>query len=215
MIKMNKNLKKIVGICAILPLLLTACGTKTMVQNDSSQKTAQTDTSGNASQADASQTNAPRASMNPNAVLMMTTFRGLIQMDKTDGLAITKEQAKPMLTIVQDVNSKGELTAEVQTQLEVNLTADQKKFLEDNATKVPQRPAGGKGNGNGQNPQGGANGNARPNGNAPQGGAGGQNPQGSPRPNGNGNGGPGAGGPGGGFGNTGQQLIDLLQAKLQ
>jgi hypothetical protein len=199
---MNKNLKKIMGICAILSLLLTACGTKTMVQDNAGQTTAQTDSSGNASQA-----GAPRASMNPNAALMMTTFRGLIQMDKTDGLAITKEQAKPMVTIVQDVISKGELTADVQTQLEANLTADQKKFLQDDATKAPQRPAGGKGNG--QNPQGGANGGA------PQGGAGGQNPQGSPRPNGNGNGGPGAGGPGGGTANIGQQLLDLLQAKLQ
>jgi hypothetical protein len=193
--KMNKNLKKMMGICAILSLLLTACGTK-----DAGQMTAQTDTSGNASQADASQTNAPRASMNPNALLMTTTFRGLIQMDKTDGLAITKEQANPMVTIVQDVISKGELTADVQTQLEANLTADQKKFLEDNASKMPQRPAGGKGTGNGQNPQGGG---------------GGQNPQGSPRPKGNGNGGPGVGGPGGGFANIGQQLLDLLQAKLQ
>jgi hypothetical protein len=187
---MNNNLKKMMGICAILSLLLTACGTKTPVQEDAGQMTAQTDTSGNASQ-----TNAPRASLNPNAMLMMTTFRGLMQMDKTDGLAITKEQAGPMVTIVQDVITKGELTAEVQTQLEANLTADQKKFLADNATKAPQRPAGGKGNGNGQTPQGGANG-------------------GSPRPNGNGNGGPGGGGgAGGGFANIGQQLLDLLQAK--
>jgi hypothetical protein len=212
---MNKNLKKMMGICAILSLLLTACGTKTAVQDNAGQTTAQTGTSGNASQADASQTNAPRASMNPNAALMRTTFRGLIQMDKTDGLAITKEQANPMVTIVQDVISKGELTADVQTQLEANLTADQKKFLEDSATKAPQGPAGRKGNGNGQNPQGGANGNARPNGGTPQGGGGGQNPQGSPRPNGNGNGGPGAGGPGGGGANVGQQLLELLQAKLK
>jgi hypothetical protein len=190
MIKMNRNLKKIMGICAILSFLLTACGTNTA-------SPAQTDTSGNASQADASQTNAPRASMNPNAMLMMTTFRGLIQMDKTDGLAITKEQAAPMITIVQDVISKGELTADVKTQLEANLTADQKKFLADNATKMPQRPAGGNGNGNGQKPQGGGGGQA----------------QGSPRPNRNGNGGPGAGGPGGGFANIGKQLLDLLQAK--
>jgi hypothetical protein len=193
--KMNKNLKKMMGICAIIYLFIKSFWTK-----DAGQMTAQTDTSGNASQADASQTNAPRASMNPNALLMTTTFRGLIQMDKTDGLAITKEQAGPMVTIVQDVISKGELTADVQTQLEANLTADQKKFLEENATKVPQRPAGGKGNGNGQNPQGGAKGDA---------------PQGSPRPNGNGNGGPGAGGGGGGFANIGPQLLELLQAKLQ
>jgi hypothetical protein len=191
---MNNNMKKIIGICAILSLLLTACGTNA-AQTDTSGNTTQTD----ASQTDASQANAPRGSMNPNAMLMMTTFRGLIQMDKTEGLAITKEQAAPMVPIVQDVISKGELTADVQTQLEANLTADQKKFLEDNASKPPQRPAGGNGNGNGQNPQGGG---------------GGQDPQGSPRPNRNGNGGPGGGGPGGGA-NMGQQLLDLLQAKLQ
>jgi uncharacterized membrane protein YgcG len=188
----KKHLVKIMGICAILSLLLTACGSKT--QDDAGQMAAQTDTGGNASQTDASQTNAPRASLNPNAALMMTTFRGLMQMDKTDGLAITKEQAGPMVTIVQDVISKGELTADVQTQLEANLNADQKTFLADNATKAPQRPAGGKGNGNGQ---GGANG-------------------GSPRPSGNGNGGTGGGGgAGGGFANIGQQLLDLLQTKLQ
>jgi hypothetical protein len=198
---MNNNLKKMMGICAILSLLLTACGTKTPAQDEAGQMAAQTDTSGNASQADASQTNAPRASLNPNAMLMMTTFRGLMQMDKADGLAITKEQAGPMATIVQDVISKGELTVDVQTQLEANLTADQKKFLADNAANPQQRPAGGKGNRNGQPPQGGANG-------------------GSPRPSGNGKGGPGGGGPGGGgpgggFANIGQQLLDLLQAKLQ
>jgi hypothetical protein len=198
---MNKNLMKIMGICTILSLLLTACGSKT-AQDDTGQMTAQTDTSGNASQADASQTNAPRASLSPNVLLMSTTFRGLIQMDKTDGLAITKEQAAPMVTIVQDVISKGELTADVQTQLEANLSADQKKFLADNAAKPPQRPAGGNGNGTGQKPQGGG---------------GGQDPEGSPRPrpSGNGNGGNGGGGFGGGFANIGPQLLELLQAKLQ
>ncbi|CAK4867122.1 unnamed protein product [Aphanomyces euteiches] len=180
---------------------------------------AQADASGEA----AGDANAPRPSFDPNAMLMMTTFRGLIQMDKAEGLAITKEQAEPMVAIVQDVITKGELTAEVQTQLEANLTADQKKFLTDNATKRPQQ-RNGNGNGNGNAPQGGQNGDApqdRPNGDAPQGGPNGdapqgdQNgdaPQGSPRPNGNGGGGFGGGG---NFQNIGPQLLELLQAKLK
>lgn len=130
-------------------------------------------------------------------------------MDKAEGLAITKEQAEPMVAIVQDVITKNELTAEVQTQLEANLTADQKTFLTENATKMPQR----NGNGNGQRPAGSGNGDvpqASPNGDAPQGGENGDAPQGSLRPNGNG------GGRGGGnFQNIGSQFLELLQAKLK
>jgi hypothetical protein len=207
MMKMNKL--KMLGICALLTVVLTACGTKAAVQEDTNQMVAQTDTSGDA----ATQTNAPRASMDPNAMLMMTTFRGLIQMDSAEGLAITKEQAEPMVTIVQDVITKGELTAEVQTQLEANLTADQKKFLTENATSRPQR--NGNGNANGQAPEGSPNGDApqgSPNGDAPQGSPNGDAPQGSPRPNGNGGGGFGGGG---NFQNIGPQLLELLQAKLK
>lgn len=202
---MKLNKLKMLGICALLSVVLTACGTKAAVQEDTNQMAAQTDASGDA----ATQTNAPRATMNPNAMLMMTTFRGLIQMDKAEGLAITKEQAEPMVAIVQDVITKNELTAEVQTQLEANLTADQKTFLTENATKMPLR----NGNGNGQRPAGSGNGNvpqASPNGDAPQGGENGDAPQGSPRPNGNG------GGRGGGnFQNIGSQFLELLQAKLK
>jgi hypothetical protein len=202
--KMTMNRIKILGFCALLSVVLTACGTKNAVQEDANQMVAQTDTSGNA----AVQTNVPRATLSPNAMLMMTTFRGLIQMDQTDGLAITKVQAEPMVTIVQDVIAKNELTAEVQTQLEANLTAEQKKFLTENAAKTPQRNGG-------QRPAGGTNGNAaqgNPNGGAPQGGANGDTPQGSPIPNGNGGG---FGGGGGNFQNTGPQLLELLQAKLK
>jgi hypothetical protein len=188
--KMKLNKLKMLGICALLAVVLTACGTKAAVE-DGNQMAAQTDTSGDA----AAQTNAPRAALDPNAMLMMTTFRGLMQMDKAEGLAITKEQAGPMVTIVQDVITKGELTAEVQTQLEANLTADQKKFLTENANSRPQR-----------------NGNGNANGNAPQGSPNGNAPQGSPRPNGNGGGGFGGGG---NFQDIGPQLLELLQSKLK
>jgi hypothetical protein len=196
--KMKINKIKMLGICALLTVVLTACGTKDATQEDTNQMVAQTDAGGDATM----QTNAPRASMNPNAILMMSTFRGLIQMDQAEGLAITKAQAEPMVTIVQDAITKGELTAEVQTQLEANLTADQKKFLTENASKMPQR----NGNGNGKPPADGTNRNA------PQGTPNGDAPQGSPGPNGNGGGGFGGGGS---FNNIGPQLLELLQAKLK
>jgi hypothetical protein len=88
---------------------------------------------------------APQGAANPNARMMSMTFRTLVQMDSTEGLGITKEQAAPMLTIVEDAITKGELTADAQTKLEANLTADQKKFLADNAAKMPQRPGAGTG----------------------------------------------------------------------
>jgi hypothetical protein len=131
------------------------------------------------------QTDAPQSTANPNARMMSMTFRALIQMDKTEGLVITKEQAAPMLTIVQEAITKGELTAEVQSNLEANLTADQKKFLVDNAAKMPQRPGAGKG----QVPQGGA-------------------PQGSPGLSNKGN-----GGAAGNMRNSGTELLALLKSK--
>ncbi|QGQ99651.1 hypothetical protein EHS13_34700 [Paenibacillus psychroresistens] len=223
---MVMNKLKMLGICTLLTLVLTACGTKAAVEEDTNQMAAQTDAGGDK----AAEANAPRAALDPNALdpnamLMMTTFRGLIQMDKAEGLAITKAQAEPMVTIVQDVITKGELTAEVQTQLEAYLTTDQKKFLTDNATKRPQQ-RNGNGNANGDGPQGGPNGDAPqgdpnsdaaqsgPNGDAPQEDQNGDAPQGSPRPRPNGNGGGGFGG-GGNFQNIGPQLLELLQAKLK
>jgi hypothetical protein len=131
------------------------------------------------------QSAAPQSTANPNSRMMSMTFQALIQMDKTAGLVITKEQAAPMLTIVQEAITKGELTAEAQTKLEANLTADQKKFLVDNAAKMPQRPSAGKG----QVPQGEA-------------------PQGNPGLNSKGN-----GGAAGNMKNSGTELLALLKSK--
>jgi hypothetical protein len=116
---------------------------------------------------------------------MSMTFQALIQLDKTEGLVITKEQAAPMLTIVEAGITKGELTAEAQTNLEANLTTDQKKFLVDNAAKKPQ----GSGAGKGQVPQGEA-------------------PQESPGLSSKGN-----GGAAGNMRNSGTELLALLKSK--
>jgi hypothetical protein len=132
-----------------------------------------------------SQNDASQSAANPNTRMMSMTFQALIQMDKTAGLVITKEQAAPMLTIVEAAITKGELTAEAQTKLEANLTADQKKFLVDNAAKMPQRTGAGKGQ-------------------ASQGEA----PQGSPGPSSKGN-----GGAGGNMRNSGAELLALLKSK--
>jgi hypothetical protein len=131
------------------------------------------------------QNDAPQSAANPNARMMSLTFLALIQMDKTEGLVITKEQAAPMLTIVQEAITKGELTADAQTKLEANLTADQQKFLVDNAAKMPQRPGAGKGQ-------------VQP----------GETPQGSPGPGSKGN-----GGAAGNMRNSGTELLALLKSK--
>jgi hypothetical protein len=131
------------------------------------------------------QNDAPQSTANPNARKMSMTFQTLIQMDKTEGLVITKEQAAPMLTIVQEAITKGDLTADAQTKLEANLTADQKKYLVDNAAKTPQRPGAGKG----QVPPG-------------------ETPQGSPEPSSKGN-----GGATGNMRNSGTELLALLKSK--
>ena len=70
--------------------------------------------------------------MDPQLFKMMSTFRSLISMDKTDGLAITKEQAEQLLPIVQESVKNKTLTAENESKLIEKLTVDQKKYLSDN-----------------------------------------------------------------------------------
>jgi hypothetical protein len=143
----------------------------------------------------ATQNTSPKGGLSSNERLMNMTFQALIQMDKAEGLTITKEQALPMVTIVQEVITKDELTAAAKTQLEAGLTADQKKFLVDNAAKALQRSEAGKG----QAPQG----------VAPEGDSNREKLQGGPRPSGNGN-----AGAAGSMRNIGEELLTLLQTKV-
>ncbi|UUZ80912.1 hypothetical protein LJK88_40110 [Paenibacillus sp. P26] len=180
-----------------------------------------------------------KTAMNESERKMMMTFQTLIRMDKTDGLAITKDQAAAMLPVVQDGITKKELTTDAEAKLTEKLTADQKKFVEDAASRMQNRANGGGGqtqltdeqkakmeearkrraangqNANGQNANGGANANGTADGagSGGTGGTGGGNAGGNGNhANGNGNG----GGPrGGGMQNAGQRLVELLQSKTK
>jgi len=144
---------------------------------------------------------------------MMLTFSSLLQMDRTEGLAITKEQAQKLIPIVQDGIAKNELSSENLTALSSALSADQVKYLDDNAANMQQRfngaggarrPDGQGGQGQGQQGQGGQG-----QGQGGQGQGQGQGGQGqsapSAGPNGGGQAGAGGnGGQGGGGGQSGQ-----------
>jgi hypothetical protein len=65
-------------------------------------------------------------------------FRGLLQMDNKGELLITKEQAVSMLPIITKSTEDGEITAENQTQLMALLTPEQKTFIDDMSAKFKQ-----------------------------------------------------------------------------
>ncbi|WP_079913827.1 hypothetical protein [Paenibacillus sp. 32352] len=83
--------------------------------------------------------------MNQSQRQMMMTFSSLVQMDKQEGLAITKDQAAQMLPVVQESITKGEMSTDNQNKLLEKLTAEQKKFIDDAAARTPMR----QGNSNG------------------------------------------------------------------
>jgi hypothetical protein len=198
------KLQRILGVSVLLPVLLSGCGTK--ADNTANANQAATSAMVNESTAPVQSNNGggPRNSMNPNLRQMFITFQSLMQMDKTDGIGITKAQADSMIPIVQDSISANALSADAKAKLEVNLTQEQKKFLEDNSARVQQRT----GNRNNQAGQ------VSPDSQANSAGQSSPNATRRPRPSGNGNGGNGGGnGNGGGFANIGQQLLDLLQSK--
>jgi hypothetical protein len=170
--------------------------------------------------------------MNQGMMQMNLTFQTLIAMDKTDGLAIAKDQAEQLLPIVQESITNNELSTDNKAKLTEKLTAEQKKYLEDSEAQMQERlsqgrqggPNGqgaprGQGGGRMQGAPGEGSGGQSPQG-APGGGQAGQNPQGAPGDGQGQQGAPGGGQGGrggfGGFGggmNAGQQLVELLQSK--
>jgi polyhydroxyalkanoate synthesis regulator phasin len=200
---------KMIGAFALTAILLSGCGAKQAVQVDGNQVNASPSAS---DAAGAAQQGGPRNSMNPSMLLMIQTFQALTMMDKADGLAITKEQADPMLPIVQAIVDKNEMTTDEQTKLLASLTPEQKKFYDDNAAamkeRLSQRGQGGKGGQGGQGgkrTQGDQTNQSDPN--APSN-SDDQAAQKTPRPRPSG----GVGG-GGGFQNMGKQFLELLQSK--
>jgi hypothetical protein len=82
-------------------------------------------------------------------------FRGLLQMDNKGELIISKEQAESMLPIVSKSTEDGEITAENQQKLMALLTPEQKTFIDDMTARIKQF-SGNRNNSNG------AGGGARP-----------------------------------------------------
>jgi hypothetical protein len=74
---------------------------------------------------------------------MVLLFQALLQMERTNGLSISKEQAAALLPLIRKSRDDGEITAEEQNQALDILTAAQKKFYEDMAAKMKERMSGG------------------------------------------------------------------------
>ncbi|WP_051621230.1 hypothetical protein [Paenibacillus sp. UNC451MF] len=146
--------KQLLGMCALLAVIASGCGT---AADGSAKSTANAAGSTNTPAAQAqdqkqdanqnTQDKQQKTAMSQGQRQMMMTFQELIRMDKQEGLGITKEQAAQMLPVVQDSVTKDELTTDNQTKLVEKLTAEQKKFIDDAASRTPMRQGTGDANG--------------------------------------------------------------------
>ncbi|MFD0694410.1 hypothetical protein ACFQZT_09930 [Paenibacillus sp. GCM10027628] len=223
-------IKKLAGLCVIIPMLLSGCGNQPSAGSAaaaaSTEQPAQQQSQNPAASSKPGGQNRPAMSQQQRQ--MFGTFQTLLQMDKAEGLAITKEQAQDMLPTAQDIVTKGELTDDSKTKLLEKLTDTQKKFVEDAATRMNNRGNGGNG-GNGKKNADAAGSvknadpSAQPDATQPQDAAGkdqGQQPtQGQGQGNGKQSGTPGNGNgngnrPAGEKRDPGKQLIELLQSKV-
>jgi len=184
------NTKQIIGAGALLALLLTGCGSK-----PAEESPAQASSSPDANASQGQRQGGERPAMNQGLMQMNLTFQTLIAMDKTDGLAIAKDQAELLLPIVQESITNNELSTDNKAKLTEKLTAEQKKYLEDSEAQMQERLSQGRqGAPGGQDGQGAPRGQGGgrmqgapgegPDGQSPQGAPGGgqagQNPQGAP-----------------------------------
>jgi hypothetical protein len=243
------NYRKMLGAGIAISIVLSGCGSKPAAATEQPAQTqgaqAQPNANGQAAGNGQSSANGQNGSMrqqgqpgmNEQELKMANVYRSLIMMDKAEGLAIMKDQATAMLPIVQESIAKTELSDDNKAKLLEKLTAEQKKYIDESADRMPgegfpgggmngQNGTGGRGGaaagGNGQG--GGAPGAGNAQGGAAQGGPaqgeGQTQGNGGPR-NGNGQGGlpqgngQGNGGPVRGMNNVGQQLVELLQSKTK
>ncbi|CAG7635818.1 hypothetical protein ACFQI7_06825 [Paenibacillus allorhizosphaerae] len=133
---------KWLGVGALIAVLLSGCGTNSQGQPGTASANAASPAAANTqgqTQSNATEGKAPMQ-MNEQERQMMMTFQTLVRMDKANGLAITKEQAQAMLPVVQDSITKKELSSDAKTKLLEKLTADQKKFVDDAAANMQNRP---------------------------------------------------------------------------
>ncbi|MEW9699114.1 hypothetical protein [Paenibacillus sp. SI8] len=143
------DIKKIAGICVIIPMLLSGCGNGQSAQSAAAPVSSdQPAKQGQDQSTDQKQSAQGRPAMTAQQRQLFSTFQTLLMMDKADGLSITKDEAQAMLPTAQDIISKGEITDESKAKLFEKLTDAQKKFVDDAATRMSNR---GNGNGNGGN----------------------------------------------------------------
>jgi len=224
---------KWLGVCALTAVLLSGCAAGSQGQTGTASANAAPPEAASTQQGQetkqAPEGKAPMQ-MNEQERQMVMTFQTLLRMDKADGLALTKEQAQAMLPVVQDSITKKELTADAKAKLLEKLTANQKKYIDDAAASMQNRPERGqmtdeqrkKMSEAGQSaPSGqGSKGNAAEQGNTadrtPRQGNKGNAADQSNKNEANKQGGnsdrPGRGG---GFANAGEQLVELLQSKTK
>ncbi|CAN7731653.1 hypothetical protein LJR153_006214 [Paenibacillus sp. LjRoot153] len=226
------SMKKLAGICILIPILLAGCGNQSDTQSaaaSTSQPGQQTEKAAGNGQQNGGQN---RPAMDPAQRQLFSTFQMLTMLDKADGLTITKEQAQAMLPVAQDIVTKNELSDDNKTKLLASLTDAQKTFLTDAETRMSSRGNGGNGGPNGQGNRTGGSGDAgkapapdasaAPKANTTDGTASAQ-PSGGQKPNGTGGGGGQNGGgfgggnrpAGGQMGDIGKQFIELLQNKVK
>ncbi|OAS20669.1 hypothetical protein [Paenibacillus oryzisoli] len=144
------NMKKLAGVCILIPILLAGCGNQSDTESaaaGTSQPVQQTENAaGNGQQS----TQQNRPAIDPAQRQLFSTFQMLTMMDKSDGLTITKEQAQAMLPVAQEIVTKNELSDDNKTKLLANLTDAQKTFLTDSESRMSNRGNGGNGGPNGQ-----------------------------------------------------------------
>jgi hypothetical protein len=163
---MNMNFKKIAGVCILIPILLTGCGSKSDTETaaaSASQPVQQTDKAATTGGQNNQQN---RPAMDPAQRQLFSTFQSLVMMDKADGTAITKDQAQAMLPVAQDIETKKELSDDNKTKLLASLTDAQKKYLTDAESRMGNRGNGGNGGPGGQGANGGGQGKANGGGDA-------------------------------------------------
>lgn len=116
-----------------LMIVLAACG-KQAASTDSASSASPTEQAQGAANLAAPQ----NPVMSQKELELSMLFRGFLQMDNKGELLITKDQAGIMLPIVKKSTEDGEITADNQQKLMALLTPEQKKFIDDMTAKFKQ-----------------------------------------------------------------------------
>ncbi|MFB9752736.1 hypothetical protein ACFFNY_14315 [Paenibacillus hodogayensis] len=151
------NYRKAFGTGIALMIILSGCASdKGSASNGGQTASAASSPQANAQNGQGGRNGGPgQDGMNRQSLKMNFTFRSLLTMDKSDGLAITKEQADYMLPLVQAAITKADLTDEDEKKLLEKLTDKQKAYIQDASSRVPNgggQQGGGRPEGRGGGP---------------------------------------------------------------